>query len=322
MSLVRNIILFLKKVVSLHRQLSIITDMKKYSHVKDGLLNSNHPIFKVLSSNDAPVWWSNIKKDSLLYIEIRKNNKLDVYFSGGCVARIEYTRRNEFKVTSHPKYLGRTLQSHPSCYRRKIKDGKVVYDAIYQDSTDWLSSFEKIEQLKKNVTSVYSGDNDGESTSEKYIQGGLIINYRDKYLDSEFQYRMFDGQRYSIRIDLVKIENGKFVFEELKRIKDGRLRTKDGEPEILTQMGHYEGFIMQNQEALTQYYRTLYKAKRKLGLPVPSIKDIDSVYVDPKPTLLIFDNYKSHGTERASRISDIEKVLKKAKIIYNIVSEI
>ena len=57
-------------------------------------------------------------------------------------------------------------------------------------------------------------------------------------------------------------------------------------------------------------------------MPIPSIKDIDSVYVDPKPTLLIFDNYKSHGTERVSRISDIEKVLKKAKIIYNIVSEI
>lgn len=300
-----------------------ILNNMKYTQVKDGLLNSDHPIFKILSSNDAPIWWHNIKSDNSLYIEIRKENYLNVYYRGGCVARIKYnTHHKQFEILTHPKYLERLDTSNPKWYKKKFKNGKTIYEAIYQDSVEWLSSLGKLEKLKDNVVKIYSGGNEGEETSEKYIQGELVINYRNKYLDSEFAYRMFDGKRNTIRIDLVKIENGKFVFEELKRIKDGRLRTKDGEPEILTQMGHYEGFIMQNQEALTQYYRTLYKAKRKLGLPVPSIKDIDSVYVDPKPTLLIFDNYKSHGTERASRISDIEKVLKKAKIIYNIVSEI
>jgi hypothetical protein len=296
--------------------------MVKYTQVKDGLLNSNHPIYNILSSKDAPVWWSNIKKDSSLYIEIRKENYLNVYYRGGCVARIKYTRGDKFEVVSHPKYLGLFDQSNPNWYKRRIKDNKVVYEAIYQDSTAWLNSLGKLEQLKKNVASVYSGDNEGESTSEKYIQGELIIKYRDKYLDSEFAYRMFDGQRHTIRIDLVKIENGKIIFEELKRIKDGRLLTKDGEPEILTQMGNYEGFLKQNQNALTQYYRILYKTKKQLGLPVPPITDIDSVCVDPKPTLLIFNNYETDGARRNNRISSMEDILKKANISYNLISQI
>lgn len=295
----------------------------KYTKVKDGLLNSNHPIFKILSSNEAPIWWYNIKSDDSLYIEIRKENYLNVYYRGGCVARIKYnTRRKQFEILTHPKYLERFDKSNPQWYKRKTRKGKIEYEAIYQDSVDWLSYKEKLEKLKDNVVKIYSGENEGEETSEKFIQGELIINYRNKYLDSEFAYRMFDGERNTIRIDLVKIENGMFVFEELKRIEDGRLRTKDGKPEILTLMSNYEGFILQNQDALTQYYRTLYKAKKRLGLPVPSIKDIDSVYVAPKPTLLIFDNYKSHSSERTTRISDIEKVLKKANINYSIVSEI
>ena len=78
----------------------------KYTKVKNGLLNSNHPIFKILSSNEAPIWWYNIKSDDSLYIEIRKENYLNVYYRGGCVARIKYnTRRKQFEILTHPKYL-------------------------------------------------------------------------------------------------------------------------------------------------------------------------------------------------------------------------
>ena len=142
------------------------------------------------------------------------------------------------------------------------------------------------------------------------------------YLDSEFAYRMYESQRNTIRIDLVKIENGKFVFEELKRIMDGRLRTKDGNPEILRQMGDYEGFLKQNHEALTRYYRILYEIKKHLGLPVPPIKKIDSVCVDPKPTLLIINNYRTNSQGRIDRISSIEDILEKANIRYKLISKI
>lgn len=294
----------------------------KYTQVKDGLLNSDHPIFNILSSNDAPDWWHNIKRDNLLYIEIRKENYLNVYYLRGCVARIKYnTHHKQFEILTHPKYLERLDTSNPKWYKKKLKNGKTIYEA-YQDSTAWLNSMEKLEKLKENVANVYSGCDEGESTSEKYIQGELIIKYRDKYLDSEFAYRMFDGQKRTIRIDLVKIENGKFIFEELKRIKDGRLLTTDGEPEILTQMGNYKGFLQQNQEALTEYYRTLYRTKKKLRLPVPPTNNIDSVIVDPQPTLLIFNNYKKNSTGRTNRISNMEKILKNNSISYKLISQI
>ena len=296
--------------------------MERFTQVNNGLLNSKHSIYKVLSSKDAPTWWSNIKNDSSLYIEIRKENYLNVYYRGGCVAKIKYTRKNEFEIISHPKYLGLLDQSNPNWYKRSVKKGRIVYEAIYQDSTAWLNSMEKLEKLKENVANVYSGCNEGESTSEKYIQGELIIKYRDKYLDSEFAYRMFDGQKRTIRIDLVKIENGKFIFEELKRIKDGRLLTTDGEPEILTQMGNYKGFLQQNQEALTEYYRTLYRTKKKLGLPVPPTNNIDSVIVDPQPTLLIFNNYVKNSAGRTNRISKMEEILKNNSINYKLISQI
>ena len=307
--------------VILQLEISINTNMGKYMQVKDGLLNSNHPIYKVLSSNDAPIWWSIIKNDSSLYIEIRKENYLNVYYMGGCVAKISFTRRQDFKVVTHPKYLGRFDQLNPNWYKKRVKNGKDVYEPIYQDCIDWISSIEKLKKLKENVVTVYSGENDGESTSEKHIQGELIIKYKEKYLDSEFAYRMFDGQRHTIRIDLVKIENGKFVFEELKRIADGRLLTKDGKPEILTQMSNYEGFLKQNQESLTRYYRILYKIKKELGLPVPPINDINSISIDPKPSLLIFNNYKTNSPGRNDRISSMEAILKKANISYKLISK-
>ena len=103
---------------------------------------------------------------------------------------------------------------------------------------------------------------------------------------------------------------------------DGRLRTKDGNPEILRQMGDYEGFLKQNHEALTRYYRILYEIKKHLGLPVPPIKKIDSVCVDPKPTLLIINNYRTNSQGRIDRISSIEDILEKANIRYKLISKI
>ena len=296
--------------------------MGKYTQVKYGLLNCCHPIFEILSSNDAPIWWENVKKDKSLYIEIRKENYLNVYYKGGCIAKISYNQRKKhFEIVTHPKYLERSVEFNPECYKRRKKDGETVYEAIYQDCTEWLESPNKLEHLKNNVERIYSRIDEGENASEKSIQGKLITQNREKYLDSEFAYQFYDGKRNTIRIDLIKIENDKFIFEELKRIKDTRLRTTKGEPEILTQMKKYEGFLRQNKDALTTYYRILYKIKKQLKLPLPKVRDIDSIVVDPKPTLLIFNNYEKMGPDRADRINDIDRILKEKDIRFTITSE-
>ena len=105
------------------------------------------------------------------------------------------------------------------------------------------------------------------------------------------------------------------IFEELKRIGDSRLRTTNGEPEILTQIRNYREFLQYNKDRLAEYYKTLYRIKGKLGLPIPPVDDVDSLIVDPEPQLLIALNYEKRTKARTERIKDIEKTLLTENII-------
>ena len=254
---------------------------KTISKLEEGLLSVNHVLYKILKSSNAPVWWKKVKKDKELYIEIRKKNIIDIYYRGGRMAELKWNQ-GKIEVKAHPKYLNLTDIDDARYYTKQIdENGKLKITPKYQNCEEWLIS--NIEGLKANIRTYYSGDKDGETTSEKFIQGDLIINGRDRYLDSEFAHRLYDGERKSVRIDLVKIEGEHFVFEELKRIKDGRLLKKYDEPEILTQIDNYRDFLTENKDELTVYYRTLYKIKKKLGLQVPFVDDIDKVTVDVEP---------------------------------------
>ena len=117
---------------------------------------------------------------------------------------------------------------------------------------------------------------------------------------------------------MVKIEDNRIIFEELKRIGDSRLRTKNGEPEILTQIRNYREFLQCNKDSLAAYYKMLYSIKKCLDLPVPSVDDVDSLTVDPEPQLLIANNYKKDTEDRKKRIDDIERILSSANINYRI----
>lgn len=286
--------------------------------MESGLLCEDHKLYDILISDKAPSWWKELIKDPDLYVDVRKGNILDVYYLGGRMAEIKYDRRKNIIIASaHPKYLGfdEAYYEDNRYYKTTSKEGKTVFVPIYQDCIDWIIN--KRDKMKSNIKNSYSGDNDGENTSEKYIQGCLVINGRDKYLDTEFAHRLYDGERNTVRIDLVKIEDGCFVFEELKRIGDYRLRTTDNKPEILEQIENYRVFLKNNKDELTQYYRTLYKIKRKLGLPIPPVEDIDTIEVNPEPQLLIAQNYDKISGKRLTRIDDIERVLQTINIKPN-----
>ena len=117
------------------------------------------------------------------------------------------------------------------------------------------------------------------------------------------------------------IEGEPFVFEELKRIKDGRLLKKYDEPEILTQIDNYRAFLSENKDELTVYYRTLYKIKKKLGLPVPLVDDIDKVTVDVEPQLSIALNYDKSTKARDERVKKIKDLLLKERNVIPIIYE-
>lgn len=258
--------------------------------MKGNLLREDHPLYKRIIG-EKPIWWRLINNDKDLYVEIRKGNIIDVYYQGSRVAQITM-KNSQFVATAHPKYIDDNVsEEDPNYYRKSESKKGIAFNAIYQDCMNLISTKEGLAIMKKRIETVNATeDTDNiESTSEKCIQGKLIIENRNLYLDSEFAYKLLakPRSRKTIRFDLVKIENNKLIFVELKRFWDSRMRTSKGNPEIIEQMTNYRNFIEENKCVLLSYYKTLYMIKKNLGLSVPQIDDIDKLSIVPNPQLLI-----------------------------------
>ena len=279
------------------------------------LLNEKDVLFQELKKN-PPQWWNYVKSDKELYIEIRKYNIVEVYYQGGLVAKIEWDKRNKcITAKCHPKYIGGEDQTNPMCYKQTKN-----HEAIYQPCEEWLNE-EIIYKLKENVKKHYSAKGKDSKTeeSEKSIQGKIIVNNRQTYLDSEFAFRQYEGLKNTIRIDLVKVNGGRVIFQELKRKCDSRLWTEKSEgPEIIKQLQDYREFISCNSEELAAYYKSLYKIKKYLGLPVPKVDDIDKLRVAENPELIISEySYNSKHTKRIERYDKIKNSLKEIGVEYS-----
>ena len=109
-------------------------------------INPNAKLFQELKTQ-MPDWWIRLIDDNDLYINIRKDNSINVYYHGGSLARIEF-KRNAFKARIHQKYLG---DFQP---RGKTKNGtdKSKYDLLNVSSLDK----ETIESIKARIKILYS----------------------------------------------------------------------------------------------------------------------------------------------------------------------
>jgi len=267
-------------------------------------LKTDAKIFVELSKN--PEWWKRFKEDSLLYIEIRKDNQVNVYFEGGSVARIHYcSKHKKLQIFTHKKYLNsKSNITYPEC--SDCIDEK--YETILKQVQDCYS--QKKGKIEDNTSK--------EKWSEKYIQAGLIVNNRSIHLDSEFAYN--DDQSKN-RIDLIKCIDGVVTFVELKRINDGRmLHEDDNTPlEIVDQMERYKQFVEKYEAQLLTYYQRVYDIKMSLGLPVP---DSRPVKINLTPELLIFDGWEKSTEDRRVHRERMYKILKEKDIKYYTITEI
>lgn|SRR5574344_1550272 len=289
----------------------------KIAKMSMDLLHEDAPIYKCfMDSKD--IWVENLKKDKNFYIEIRKDDIIDVYYCGGRVAQITL-KDTELTATAHPKYIVDNPQKTDKRYFKQNSK----YEPIYSDCRKCLATEEEIKKLKKRIEKEYS-NSDGEKTSEKYIQAKLILD-NDEYIDSEFAYRYYEKvkgskDRKTVRFDLVKVVDNKIIVEELKRINDNRLLNKENdEPEIITQMTEYSAFMKENATELTEYYKELYKIKKSIGLRVPLGVNIDTLELSLTPKLIIKDLYEKETKGRKNRIAEIERVLKANQINYEFV---
>lgn len=254
-------------------------------------LNPNAPLFSELKSGKY-TWWENIKQNDDLYIEIRKDNNINVYFQGGSVVKLHYcSKHKKIQAFTHRKYL-------------------------YGDGTGYVecSLNKDLGTIIRNIPRYYSkteNQKGKENWSEKYIQSQYIIKYHSNYIDSEFAYK---DDSFDIRIDLIECINGELRFVELKTIDDNRmLKRNDDNPEVVEQVKAYKEFIQKYKEEIIEYYKKIWSIKNELGLINTEKCPCPSSLAD-KPLLLIFNRWtyleprRRNHTKRLIDILDIKKI--------------
>jgi len=262
--------------------------------------NTKSVLFTELKSGKYP-WWNKVKNDPNLYIDVRKDNSINVYFEGGSVMKLHYcSKHKKIQATTHVKYL--------------YGEGKG-----YVECADMLN--EKIDFIIERIPIFHSQKKgvNKELWSETFIKGHIITK-RPNHLDSEFAYTD-DG--VNLQIDLIECVNGVLHFVELKRIGDNRMLNKDKTtPEVVHQIEKYRTFIKKYKNELILYYQKIWDVKHDiLNLPNLPLRPID---IDPEPLLLIFNNWDNNkkNQRRNIRKQHIIEHLKLENIKYVIESEI
>lgn len=271
-------------------------------------LSEDHPLFQKLNT-DNPAWWKFVKDNIVpngFYVDVRKDNSLNVYYNGGSLIKVQLSRGG-IKGRMHEKYLGYRGAKYVDYDLNRLPHEAVV--------------------IKEQIASHYSAD------SENGIKARLICAPDARYIDSEFAFPEIVGNKtdkdgknvteyLTTRIDLTKLENGKIVFVELKRIQDGRLLTKDPKnnpPEILSQMNEYQTFVSNHKQEITEYYKTLFTIKRKLGVLPKSLSNIDiSDYELSKKVELYIEPYSELNSKRKKRVEAIKEILDQHNIVHNL----
>ena len=270
-------------------------------------LNPNAPLFSELKSGKY-AWWENIKQNDDLYIEIRKDNNINVYFQGGSVVKLHYcSKHKKIQAFTHRKYLYGDGTGYVECSLNKD------LGTIIRNIPRYYS---KTENQKDSKTENQKGK---ENWSEKYIQSQYIIKYHSNYIDSEFAYK---DDSFDIRIDLIECINGELRFVELKTIDDGRMLKKtDDNPEVVEQVEAYKNFISDHnkRKKIVEYYQKVWEIKKDLGLTIPEERPSS---LAEKPLLLIFNRWTNSTSRRDEHTSRMEKILKNKDIDYKITSEI
>ncbi|WP_321425822.1 hypothetical protein [uncultured Bacteroides sp.] len=275
---------------------------------KLGFTNKNNVLFEKLKEEN-PSWWKLLKNDSSLYIDIRKDNTINIYYNGSSVFKLNWSNKR-YNALTHYKYV----QNHDEIPNNPLKLKSNYVNKDVNKINEII-----INEIKKEIQKI--------PNLEKHIQGDLIIAQDSTYLDSEFAY----NEEKNIRIDLVKLDtlNKKIVFVEIKRIKDSRLINKLEKGEVIQQLEKYRQFIIKYKKDIEDYYKKIFILKKELDIlpkALQKITNINDYNVSDSVELFIplddIENYKNEPKRiqdkerRKIRVEKIEQTLKDNNIKY------
>ncbi len=261
-------------------------------------LNENANIYNLLKdlNKKGNNWWTRLSEDKDIYIDIRKDDTINIYHNGGSILKINSAQSAKINYAYLPAGENNT---YATCY---IKNDKIDLKNKFEISLGDLST-KKITQIKKIIENYYPND------SEKGIQGAYATVWKKDegkdqkgklekfgfFIDTELQYSEKG------RIDLIYLyyknpEKPKLYFIELKTKGDDRLwdttsNSTEGKENICEQLEKYKEFINANKKSIINYYKTLYKIKKDLNLIPEDAKSINikKLTIEHKPILLIGD---------------------------------
>lgn len=271
-------------------------------------LDENDNLFKILSKDPKPKWWELLINDPDLYCNIRKNNRINVYYRGASIMSLS-AKGDEIKAEIHNYYLG---YEKKLCEQVNVRYGNVELKP--EEIVCRIPTIKKrVEANKKNIACLDGDEKNGKNySSEKFVQSQMYINSK-QYIDTEFALQLDNGT--DIRIDLVRLsKDGKICFEELKLIDDSRLKPSGKNPaEILMQMENYDKFLKEasrlkgekSEPIIIEYYEKVLRIMKAIGILRTEIKPTsicDYVY------LYIEQTYTKKHNKRDASIAKIKKV--------------
>lgn len=269
-------------------------------------LDEDAPLFEVLA--EKPIWWRILLEDDDLYCNVRKNNRINVYYRGASIMSLS-VKDKKVVAEIHNYYLG---YEKSLCDKLDIYYGNVKLEP--EEIVCRIPTIKKrVEANKKNIACIDDNKKEGINySSEKFIQSQMYHDEKS-YIDTEFALCLDNGTE--IRIDLVRLsEDGKICFEELKLIDDPRLKPSGKKcAEILNQMSNYDKFLKEaekikganSEPIIVEYYRKVLHIMKNIGISRTEVEPqtvCDFVY------LYIEQAYTKKHPRRDSAIKTIQNV--------------
>lgn len=238
-------------------------------------LDVNNKLFIELRASN-PKWWGNLISDEDIYVDIRKDNGIDIFHNGGAIIRELKYYGSSYTGSIHYKYL----LPKESEYIKYIFDSSNVRLSKEKNDLLNINDFDNnsLKRIKNNIETHYP------SSSEAGIKA-KFVNKSGGFIDTEVRFIVTDP-----RIDLVWIDktNKKIVFVELKNIGNSELFSN----KITDQLKKYCVFAQKYEKEVVGYYKKLFIIKKNLGILPDLLKSISSLNgftLEMKPLLLLGD---------------------------------